>query len=213
MSKFKNKVDAQKAHILSLRIALLVLGVVCALMWYGWKRAPDTLTIHVPPDLRTGSTRLWWDIPAENVYGFGLYIFSQINRWPTNGEDDYRRAIFMFKNFLTPGCRIQLENDYERRRNNGELRNRVRGVYEILGRGYVDDPGFRVRQVDKDSWVVTLDMTADEYYLTESVKRALVRYPLRVVRFDVDAEHNPYGLALDCFERTPQALTPTKEES
>ena len=28
-----------------------------------------------------------------------------------------------------------------------------------------------------------------------------------VVRFDVDPEHNKWGLALDCYEGTPQKLT------
>ncbi|EMS0139959.1 TPA: DUF2895 family protein, partial [Escherichia coli] len=40
----------------------------------------------------------------------------------------------------------------------------------------------------------------------EPVKRALVRYPLKVVRWEGDPEHNPFGLALDCYSGTPQRL-------
>ena len=51
-------------------------------------------------------------------------------------------------------------------------------------------------------------MTADEYYGSEQVKRALVRYPLKVVRSDVDPERNPFGLAIDCYSGAPQRITP-----
>ncbi|MQT50293.1 DUF2895 family protein, partial [Pseudomonas helleri] len=40
----------------------------------------------------------------------------------------------------------------------------------------------------------------------EQVKRALVRYPLKVVRVDVDPERNPFGLALDCYSGAPQRI-------
>lgn len=75
----------------------------------------------------------------------------------------------------------------------------MRGIYEIPGRGYGDDPSARVRVVSTNDWIVTLDVSADEYLGSEQVKRALVRYALKVVRMDVDPEHNPFGLALDCY--------------
>ena len=112
--------------------------------------------------------------------------------------------------YLTPSCRAFLQQDYEVRRNNGELRQRVRGIYEIPGRGYGDDPALRVRAVSANDWVVTLDVSADEYLGSEQVKRALVRYALKVVRMDVDPERNPFGLALDCHANAPQRIeTPT----
>ena len=56
------------------------------------------------------------------------------------------------------------QQDYEFRRSNGELRQRVRGIYEIPGRGYGDDPATRVRTVSVNDWIVTLDVSADEYW-------------------------------------------------
>ena len=32
------------------------------------------------------------------------------------------------------------------------------------------------------------------------------RYPLKVVRLDVDPQHNPFGLALDCYDGAPQRI-------
>ncbi|MDR0770564.1 MAG: TIGR03746 family integrating conjugative element protein [Burkholderiales bacterium] len=206
MSQFKSLVDAQKAHIKTLRLALLILAVFTGAMWFGWKRSPEYMTVHVPPDLRAGSTRLWWDIPPENVYGFGLYIFGQLHRWPTNGEVDMPRNLHRLQHFITPNCKATLEKEIESRRIAGELRNRVRGVYEILGRGYADNPTERVRQIDKDSWQVNLDITADEYYMSEPVKRALVHYPLRIVRYDINPELNPWGLGFDCYTGIPKRL-------
>ena len=70
-----------------------------------------------------------------------------------------------------------------------------------------EDPELRVKQLDRDSWLVKLDLNADEYYAAEPVKRVVVRYPLRVVRFDLDAERNKWGLALDCYQGTPQKIS------
>jgi len=82
----------------------------------------------------------------------------------------------------------------------------VRGIYEIPGRGYGDNPTVRVRVVSDRDWLVTLDLSADEYYGAEQVKRVLVRYPIKVVRADADPARNPFGLMLDCYDGTPQRI-------
>lgn len=206
MSQFKHALAARDAHIITLRLALGLLLVIIVALWYGWQSAPRHLTIHNPPDLRAGSTRPWWEVPPGNVYAFAFYIFQQINRWPVDGDRDYPRNLSALSAYLTPACRAQLEQDYRQRRDAGELRDRVRGVYEIPGRSFHHK---RVEVLDRDRWTVTLDLTVDEYYRAEPVKRALARYPLSVVRYDVDAEKNPWGLALDCFARPPQKLEAT----
>ncbi len=53
---------------------------------------------------------------------------------------------------------------------------------------------------DRD-WIVTLDVSADEYHGSEQVKRALVRYRIKVARQDHDPERNPFGLVLDCYSQ------------
>ncbi|WP_353169447.1 PFL_4703 family integrating conjugative element protein [Providencia sp.] len=206
MSRFKNEVKHLQSHVKTLRIVIVAILLLATFMGVGWIRAPQNLTIHVPPDLRSGSTRLWWDVPPESVYTFGFYIFQQMNRWPTDGEVDYSRNIFALSAYLTPSCKTFLDQDFRIRQDNGELRKRVRGIYEIPGRGYGDNPTERVKQITKDEWLVTLDVAADEYFGAEQVKRALVRYPLKIVRMDVDPEKNPFGLALDCYSGAPQRI-------
>ena len=206
MSRFKNEVIHLKSHVRTLRFFVLALFLIALAMGAGWWSAPKSLTIHVPPDLRSGSTRKWWEVPPESVYSFTFYVFQQLNRWPTDGETDYARNIYALSPYMTPSCHAFLQNDFILKRDSGELRRRVRGIYEIPGRGYGDDPGARVKIVSDQDWIVTLDIAADEYYGTEQVKRALVRYPIKVARSDIDPEKNPFGLVLDCYAETPQRI-------
>ena len=186
-----------------------MVGILIALglyMAYGWQSPPRNLTIHVQPDLRTGSTWPWWDVPPESVYAFGLYIFQQMNRWPSNGETDYEDNIIRLSGYLTPSCKAYLQRDFELRRNSGELRKRERGVFEIPGRGIDNQQEPHVQQHSINDWTVNLDITADEHYGGERVKRAFARYPLHIIRFDVDPEKNPFGLAWDCYSGNPQRI-------
>lgn len=213
MSRFKHEVTHLQAHIKTLRMGLGALFLIAMVLGFGWWTAPRDLTIHVPPDLRSGSMRKWWDVPPESVYAFTFYVFQQLNRWPTNGEEDYPRNLHALSNYFTPACQAFLQQDYEFRRNAGELRRRVRGIYEIPGRGYGDAPTLRVRTVSARDWVVTLDVTADEYYASEQVKRAFVRYPIKVARVDVDPVLNPFGLVIDCYDGAPQRIETPQEET
>jgi integrating conjugative element protein (TIGR03746 family) len=131
-----------------------------------------------------------------------------MQRWPVNGGEDYAKNIHRLSAYFTPGCRAFLHNDYSYRQTAGELRQRVRSIHEIPGRGYGDDPALRVRSVSDRDWIVTLDVTADEYFGAEQVKRALIRYPLKVARADVAPEKNPFGLVIDCFDGLPERIAP-----
>lgn len=206
MSRFRNEVAHLQSHVRTLRVATGAAAAIAFLLGAGWWSAPRNLTIHVPPDLRSGSTRKWWEVPPESVYAFTFYVWQQLHRWPTNGEDDYARNIRSLAPYFTPACTAFLEQDLRTRHERSELRQRVRGVYEIPGRGYGDDPATRVKTLSPRDWLVTLDLIVDEYYGAEQVKRAFVRYPLKAVRLDVDAEKNPFGLAIDCFAGSPQRI-------
>lgn len=206
MSRYKNEVARLESHVKTLRFiagGLLLAVLVCGV---GWWQAPKNLTVHNPPDLRSGSTRKWWEVPPESVYAFSFYIFQQLNRWPTDGEKDYASNIFRLKAYLTPSCKAFLDADFKYRLENGELRKRSRGVYEIPGRGYGDDPAYRVKVNGTGDWIVNLDLTAEEYFGSERVKKAFARYPLHVVRYDIDPELNPYGMALDCYSGSPERI-------
>lgn len=135
MGKYTNALTGRDKHILSLRFIIILLIIIILIITWGWKSAPKQLTIHIPPDLRTGSTRLWSDIDPSNIYGFAFYVFQQLNNWPKDGEVDYKNNINKLSTFLTPQCKTLLLNEYEERRIGGELRERVRTIGEIDGRG------------------------------------------------------------------------------
>ena len=206
MSRFRHAVKERDQHIRTLRAACGIFIFLLLLAIAGWMHAPRNITVHIPPDLRTGSTRPWWEVPAPAVYSFAFYIFQQLNAWPGNGQVDFPARIHALSAYLTPACKTFLEADAKKRSDAGELIDRVRVVYELPGRGYNSRS---VTVIDRDHWEVRLDLVADEYFHAEPVKRALARYSLKVIRWEGDAERNPFRLALDCYAAMPQRLEAT----
>ncbi len=178
-------------------LLILILGI-------GLMRAPSTLTIHIPPDLKTGAM-VQPDAPLPaNVYAFAVYIFQQLYRWPTDGATDFSNSIYALSGYLTPTYREALISDLESKAKRGELAGRERGMQELPGHGFSEE---RVSILQDGVWVVVVDMELLETVKGMSVKRKAIRYPLRVVRYDIDRETNPWGLALDGFASAgPTAL-------
>lgn len=204
MSQFRHGNAARDAHITTLRAIIGVLVVLCIGAGTGWYQAPQDLTIHNPPDLRSGSTRAWWKVPPSTVYSFGLYIWQQINHWPKNGKVDYKANLQRYSAYLTPACRRQLQANYQRRVSRNELDDRVRTLSEIPGHGYQPDD---VEVLDRDHWNVALTTQINEYLHGTSVRDLYIQYDLRIVRADVDPDANPFGLQLDCFAKPAQRLS------
>ena len=208
MSRFRNVLDEQSAHISTLRLIAVALLGLNAVLAYGWYTAPKDLVIHQPPDLRSGSTRNVSEVPPQSVYAFGFYIFQQLNRWAVNGEEDYWNRIHHLSAYLTPEFAEALKADFASKKGRRELQGRQRSVHEIPGRVY--EPR-RVTIESPDSWIVVLDLQIVETYQGETIKNTAVRYPLRIVRYDVDAEKNSFGLALAGFETAPERLVAEQE--
>jgi integrating conjugative element protein (TIGR03746 family) len=199
MSKFVDALQQSKAENRRLFYLCLILAATAAGAMWGWKTAPNSMTVHVPPDLRNGATLkggITPEVPDTTVYTFAFYIWQQVNRWQADGSKDYGDQIYSLQSFLTPGCREQLIADMNQRNNAGELARRTRAVMEIPGLGYVPE---RVLIGGANTWKVLLDAQLQETQGLVSVKDTFIRYPLRVVRYDIDREKNPWQLAIDCF--------------
>ena len=182
-------------------IGALLLAVFAA--GFGWQRALEQQTFYVPPDLRTSSVVTKGEVPPATVFAFAHYIFQQLNRWGSDGGANYGERIFRLQAFLTPGFRDELIRDADERGKNGELTQRTRALHVVPGAEYADD---RLDVHSDGSWVVWLDFQIVEHVSGMKVKDTTVRYPLRVVRFDVDRELNTWGLALAGYAAAPERL-------
>lgn len=191
-----------RAFALSLIVALA--GIYAA-----WSH-PKTLDLNFAPSMATGGSVQVRDgvapVASTSVYGFGYYIWQQLNRWQKDGSKDYGTQIYDFQSYITPSCQEQLKADLKKRSGSGELRSRTRQVTEIPGYSFQEA---RVIAEGSSAWTVLLDMQVVETLNGTEVKNTYVRYPLRIVRFEVDRERNPFQLGLDCFgNNAPERIDP-----
>ena len=196
MRRYRHEIDNVRSHLRSLWAVIVIQTAIIMALWIGWSLAPERLTVHVPPDLRSGAVLRIQEVPSANVYAFAYYIFQQLNRWPEDGASDYGAAIFRVSPYLTPRYRADLLAELEQKGRRGELAHRVRALQGLPGLAYEER---RVDILSADAWVVWLDFELVESVKGMAVKHMVIRYPLRVVRHAVDPERNPWGLALDGF--------------
>ena len=205
-SGFKSIVDKQEAHIRTLRVLLAAAFILMMMLWYGWNSAPDTINVHVPPRLTDGAVLPIHTIPEPNVYTFANHIFQQLQRWPADGNQDYQHNIYRLQYFLTPRYQDALTNDYQRKYSRGELKGTQRYGQVVSGHVYEED---RVETIADNAWIVYLDYEISELVGGMRTKQVEIRFPMRVVRYDIDREKNRWGLALDGY---PDGLSPRRLE-
>ena len=205
MGRYRQEIDNVRAHVRSLAWVIGLQALIIVGLWFGWSQAPRQITVHLPPDLRAGASLAINEVPTANVYAFAYYIFQQLNRWPEDGAEDCGRAIFRVSAYLTPKYRAELIAEMNQKAHQGELSYRVRGIQEYPGHAYTE---VRVEVLNRDTWIVWLDLDLFESVKGMTVKQTAIRYPLRIVRQAVDLEANPWGLALDGYAPTgPQRLS------
>ncbi len=202
---------AARAHNATLFKVIVLVAVLGGMGMFFAYRMPKQLDVHMAPNIKAGDTITAIngkaEVPIENVYGFAYYIWQQINRWQNDGGKDYGEQIFRFQSYITPTCRAQLQADMQARFDAGELRMRTRHMTEIPGFGFASN---RVIQEGSGAWTVLMDMQLQESFRGQPVKDTFIRYPVRIVSYDVDRERNPWRLAIDCYgNHRPQRLDMT----
>lgn len=202
--KYRNKLDQEVSHVKTLQIVVMCCAVIIAYLMALYWDAKEEQIFRIPPDLRQGAVMRANDIAPATVFSFSYYILQQLNNWPEAGEKDFPERIYYLQAFLTPGFRETLKAELERKTRDGELRRRVRKIQEVYGRGYEED---RVRIDGNGSWTLWIDIEISETIMGKPVKSVYVQYPLRIVRYDVDPESNPWGLAIDAYASDPIKLT------
>lgn len=202
--RFHTAVEISRGHIMTLRGVIGLMSLVCAALFYGWMSAPSQMTVHIPPSFQSGVNQPVGTIPEPNIYTFASYIWQQMHHWPENGEKDYPANLFKLQSFITPRFYDWLEEDFKAKASRGELRGKVRAIAEMAGHNY---EASRVVPQGDGVWLVWLDFEVKEWVNDLTTKHVSIRYPMRVVRFDIDKETNPWGLALDGF---PEDEHPTR---
>lgn len=205
-----NYLDAlasEKSHNRFLR--MVVVGVVLAglVSSYLAYTIPKNIDVHLAPDIRAGNVVQIKNgvayVPPENVYSFAYYIWQLLNRWQEDGTKDYPKQLYLLQSYMTAKCQAEITEDMKNRAVNSELNQRTRLMVEIPGLTFAAN---RVIPEGSAAWTVYLDMQLQETYRGQNVKDTYMRYPLRIVRYDVDRERNPWGLGIDCFSDQPKRL-------
>ena len=204
MSRAKNELDFTKQKMKMWRGFTLFLGVLLFFGLMVHQSKINEFTLYIPPDLTAGKIQSIHEVPNPSVYTFATYIYQQINRWEKDGQENFRANIEGLRFFLTPRYYQQLHDEYTRKLKLGELQGRTRGISEMVGHTYTDD---KVIVLAKNrAWEVNIDLKVQEWFRGMEVKNVDIRFPLKVVRFDIDKERNPWGLALDGYVTRPKRI-------
>lgn len=205
LSRYRHVLENAYSNVRTLWCVVGIEALLIFVLIIGLIRVPSTLTVHIPPDLKSGAMVQPNEPSPANVYAFAVYIFQQLYRWPIDGATDFSNAIFALSAYLTPAYREALIAELEAKAKRGELAGRERGMQELPGHRFTEA---RVNTLQEGVWVVVVDMELLENVKAVAVKRKAIRYPIRVVRYDIDRERNPWGLALDGFDSVgPTTLT------
>lgn len=201
--KMWRKLDQDHQHIVTLRFIVGILVLINFLLWLGWHQAPKDLTIHVPPDLSSGVTLKANDIPSADLYSFTFYVWQVIGNWPDNGETDYLNNIQRYSPYLTPNFKNQLLEEIAQLNARGEIQDRTRVVQGEIGSAY---QASNVTNLGNSTWEVDVTVRVTERIGNTILQDALIEYPLRVVRYDINRQTNQWGLALDGFVSEPKRI-------
>lgn len=206
--------DAQR-QITQRNVLIVALMAMLAISTPAWLWVPKNISVDVRPGLSAVMRAKPGEMPAENVFNFGLTLLQQIYRWRTDGSEDYTGNLRTFGPFLTEPFARTLAADAEQRLNAGELRARTR-VWEPVEGSYFSAE--RVQVVDARTWLITLDADITEAVSGQTVKSGAWRYEVYVQAIGADRDINPYGLRLAGFKPgTPTKLeattTPTQLEA
>ena len=155
-----------------------------------------TLRVYIPPNLNEGGFLDINYVPQTYVYEFSRKLWKKVMHWQENVEDDYIFNISKYQNYFTPACRKEMEAEYYKLMDDGEIQYRVREVVDVVGERFDSK---RVDVVSKGQWNTTVQLRLMESLNNRPIKDITISVPLKIVYFNVDEELNPWGLGIDCY--------------
>lgn len=199
------KEDRDQAVIATQSRFIWMVMALCLFLGIGWMRSPSDMTIHIPPDITNGATFKVNDVPAAFLHSFAYEVWQNVNYWGQDGSQDYIKNIRLFAAYLTPRFQTELTQDYDDLKTSGQVQ-RQRSLQGANGAVFESST---VKRLSANSWQINLRMRLLEYRNNQVVKDIEILYPLKVIRWDISSEKNPYGLAIDGFVSPPMRLKTT----
>lgn len=185
-------------------IALLLLNV---LQVFGWKGIQHDITLHYPPDLRSGATRKVGQIDDSEVYAFVGEVFTQLNTWQKDGEHDYPAKRKRLRAFMTHRFQKEVIAEIQKLTSLGEIQKRTRKITPLESDYYSQD---KVEIKNGSTWIVHREYRIQEHLNNTTIKDVALRFKIRVVVYAVPHSVNPWQLAIDGFEEDPERIPELK---
>lgn len=193
------KFDQLNSVIKTLWIVIAILVCINLMLFWGWKSAPQKLHVYLPPDLSQGAMIRPEQIPKSTVYAFGYQIFTAINTWSNDGQEDYRKNLEAYKNYMSVKFYHQLFQDYQTRASTGAL-SRKRLMSGFSGSSY--EPS-EVKVLGSGTWLVDMRLHIIESVGPSVVKDVVMDYPLIISRVHESIQINPWDLVIVGFYKQP----------
>lgn len=163
--------------------------------WLGWKNAPSSLRIFIPPDLRAGAIVRPDEFQAAQVYAFAQMYTQALNRWEKNGVQDFPARIEDLQSYMTQFYFDQLIVTMNEKMKRGELEGRTR--YATIDSNYSQYRPENVTSLSDGTWNVSIVMQIVEKVANVEAKRIRVEFQINVVPINIDPQKNTFGLALN----------------
>ncbi len=204
--RFQDALESARLILRALVLAIIILFISNLALIITLAHMQSKVKVYIPPQIpANGLTMTTGEIPASTIYSFAFWAWQSINYWPKNGGTDYAAAIKSFTPYLTPNFAVFLAQDANNRYSSDEIQDRIRTMTGIDGASFNADD---VKPLGHGTWLVHLDMRLTERMNNDGsvVKDAEISYVLKVVEYNVDQQHNLYGLALAGFAADPKRI-------
>lgn len=188
----------QKNMTIRMLFRLLIIAVVAIIVIAnGWSNAQDEIDVHYPPNITVSTTMKAGYIPEETIYAFVPLILQQLFLWENNGAEDYEKNRYRLRQFLTPKFSLYVHSQIEKGVKAGTL-NGIKRSMQMMPDSVYKDVSV---QMQGKHWVVWIDTIVKDTIKGVPIDDKFRRMAVRVVRYDINRDLNPWGLAIDGIEK------------
>lgn len=197
--------DAEKDKTIRYLLRIIFGMFLCIIMaLLGWMSKQNEIDLNYPPNLSVATTMKAGFIPEQTIYLFTPRIYQQLMLWQEDGLKDYENNRYRLRQFLTKSFQKEIRDEIEAGKKHGTLSNLTRSLSLLPTSNFYSDESV---QVVGNHWIVWLDVEIVDRINNVPVNKSIRRLGLRVVRYDIDWESNPWQLAIDGVEQDKPLIT------